>query len=340
MDEPDHKEPRLYDELVAALRAHRPVALATVVDGPGAGRKLLVRPGTRTLGSLGDPELDRKVARDTRGALLAGRTGIRHYQACAADAANAPAPPKAPAGATGGHPPAVPTQDDVPMAVFVECFVPPPRMLVFGAVDFSAALVRVAKVLGYRVTVCDARAVFATRPRFPDADEVVVDWPQRLLERVGPSLTSRDAVCVLTHDARFDVPALQAALRTRVGYVGAMGSRRTHADRVQRLAEAGVDDAALARLHSPIGLDLGAATPEETAVSICAEIIAHRSGRTDPRPLALTDGPIHGERQRGRGDPAGDQEDHGDHGGDRRGHRHSVGGLTNRLPVRTADPDR
>jgi xanthine dehydrogenase accessory factor len=336
VDEPEPKGGSLYDALVAALRAHRPVALATVVDGPGTGRKLLVRPGTRTLGTLGDPDLDRKVARDARGALQAGRTGVRHYQACPADTAGAADGRAADASEAG-----VPTVDDVPMAVFVECFVPPPRMLVFGAVDFSAALVRVAKVLGYRVTVCDARAVFATRPRFPDADEVVVDWPQRLLARVGPSLTPRDAVCVLTHDARFDVPALKAALGTRVGYVGAMGSRRTHADRLRRLEEAGVDGEALARIHSPIGLDLGAATPEETAVSICAEIIAHRSGRTDPRPLALTDGPIHGPRpgdhggHGAQGDPAETGAAPADQGGGtgRAGHRHRVGGLANRLPI-------
>ena len=159
-------------------------------------------------------------------------------------------------------------------------------MLVFGAVDFTAALVKVAKVLGYRVTVCDAREVFATRARFPQADEVVVDWPDRLLGRVGSTLTPRDAVCVLTHDAKFDVPAVVAALATDVGYIGAMGSRRTHADRVGRLREAGVGDAGLARVHAPIGLDLGARTPEETAVSICAEIIAHRTGRAEAQAAA------------------------------------------------------
>src|ERR687897_613920 len=189
------------------------------------------------------------------------------------------------------------------VAVFVESFAPPPQMLVFGAVDFTAALVRVAKVLGYRVTVCDAREVFATRSRFPQADDVVVDWPDRLLGRVGAGLTARDAVCVLTHDAKFDVPALIAALDTEVGYVGAMGSRRTHADRLERLREAGVGDEALARIRAPIGIDIGARTPEETAVSICAEIIAQRTGRHDARPLRSTDGPIH--RPAGPASPAG-----------------------------------
>src|SRR5262249_23476942 len=150
-----------------------------------------------------------------------------------------------------------------------------------GAVDFTAALARVAKVLGYHVTVCDAREVFATRKRFPVADEVVVDWPDRYLATIGESLRPRDAVCVLTHDARFHLPAVVSALGTQVGYRGGMGSRRTHADRVDRLRSEGIDEAALARLMAPIGLDIGARTPEEAAISICAEIIALRTGRAE-----------------------------------------------------------
>jgi xanthine dehydrogenase accessory factor len=165
-------------------------------------------------------------------------------------------------------------------------------MIIFGAVDFTAALARVAKVLGYRVTVCDARPVFATAARFPAADEVVTDWPDRHLAKVGPSLGPRDAICVLTHDHKFDVPAITSALTTRAGYIGAMGSRRTHAERSERLREAGVDDAGLARVMGPIGIDIGARTPEETAVSICAEIIALRTGRDAPS-LRDTEGPIH-----------------------------------------------
>jgi xanthine dehydrogenase accessory factor len=165
-------------------------------------------------------------------------------------------------------------------------------MLIFGAVDFTAALARVAKVLGYRVTVCDAREVFATRARFPMADELVVDWPNRLLDQVGGGLGVRDVVCVLTHDPKFDVPAITSALETGVGYIGVMGSRRTHDDRTIRLVEAGVTPEGLARLRSPIGLDLGARTPEETAISIVAEIIALRTGRTAPA-LKDTAGPIH-----------------------------------------------
>ena len=166
-------------------------------------------------------------------------------------------------------------------------------MLIFGAVDFTGALVKVAKVMGYRVTVCDAREVFATRRRFPSADEVVVDWPHRHLEKVGDRLGQRDAVCVLTHDHKFDVPAIQAALATGVGYLGAMGSRRTCAERLERLAEAGADMAQVEkRLHAPIGLDLGGRTPEETAIAICAEVIAARTGRVSAS-LSDTTGSIH-----------------------------------------------
>ena len=258
----------LYDELAKAIRDEDPVALVSVIAGPGAGRKLLVRPDGDVDGTLGDPDLDRVVIQDARGELAAGTTAVRRY---------------------GEHGEA---RESV-VAVFVETFAPPPRMLVFGAVDFTAALTKVAKVLGYRVTVCDAREVFATRARFPQADEVVVDWPDRLLGRVGPSLTERDVVCVLTHDAKFDVPAIVAALATDVGYIGAMGSRKTHADRVARLVEAGVDPGGLDRIRAPIGLDLGARTPEETAVSICAEIIAERTGRTAVRALRNTEGAIH-----------------------------------------------
>jgi xanthine dehydrogenase accessory factor len=262
----------VYEDLAEAVRAEEPVALATVIDGPGLGAKLLLRPGDPAVGSLGDPDLDRVVIRDALGELAAGTTVVRHY---------------------GPHGEA----REATVAVFVESFAPPPRMLVFGAVDFTRSLVRVAKVLGYNVTVCDAREVFATRARFPEADEVVVDWPDRLLGRVGSSLTPRDAVCVLTHDAKFDVPALVAALDTDAGYIGAMGSRRTHSERLARLTEAlGEPDAAggtLDRIRAPVGLDIGARTPEETAVSICAEIIADRTGRSDVRPLRRTTGPIH-----------------------------------------------
>jgi xanthine dehydrogenase accessory factor len=165
-------------------------------------------------------------------------------------------------------------------------------MIIFGAVDFTAALARNAKLLGYEVTVCDARSVFATRARFPMADAVVNDWPDRHLAEVGAQLGPRDAICVLTHDAKFDVPALVSACGTAAGYIGAMGSRVTHDKRIVRLREAGLGDDDIARVMSPIGLDLGARTPEETAVSICAEIIARRTGRAAPS-LRDAIGPIH-----------------------------------------------
>jgi xanthine dehydrogenase accessory factor len=261
----------LFDELAQALREERPVALAEVIEGPDEllGRKLLLLPGAarEVLGSLGDEDLDRVVARDAAGELAAGLTATRHY---------------------GRHGEARARE----VSVFIESFAPPPKMVIFGAVDFTAALAKVAKVLGYRVTVCDARPVFATPARFPMADEVVVAWPDKHLSEVGDSLGERDVVCVLTHDPKFDVPAITSALRTRVGYLGAMGSRRTTIERNERLREAGVDDEGLARVMGPIGLDIGARTPEETAVAICAEIIAMRTGKAAPS-LRDREGPIH-----------------------------------------------
>jgi xanthine dehydrogenase accessory factor len=257
----------IYEALRDALRAEEPIALATVVNGADVGAKLLVRPDGDPLGTLGGAGLDRVVTRDAYAQLQAGLTATRHY---------------GPNGEAREH----------AVEVFIESFAPPPRMIIFGAVDFTAALARAGKLLGYRVTVCDARAVFATPQRFPMADEVVNDWPHRYLAKIGEELAPRDAVCVLTHDHKFDVPAIVAALETDVGYIGAMGSRRTHADRERRLREEGVDSAALERVMGPIGLDLGARTPEETAISICAEIIALRTGRTVGS-LRDADGPIH-----------------------------------------------
>jgi xanthine dehydrogenase accessory factor len=259
------------------LRAEEPVALATVielapVEGsddvlPGLGAKLVVRLEADPVGSFGEPGLDGVVTRDTRGALDGGQSVARHY---------------------GPH--GEPGRFDI--TVFIEVFAPPPRMLIFGAVDFTAALVRVAKVLGYHVTVCDARPVFATPARFPEADEVVADWPHRHLAKVAERLSSRDAICVLTHDHKFDIPALMGALQTKVGYIGAMGSRSTQRGRVERLRAEGVDDDAIRRIMAPIGLDIGARSPEETAVSICAEIISMRAG-VEAQSLRDGAGPIH-----------------------------------------------
>ncbi|MFD3969935.1 XdhC family protein [Streptomyces cyaneofuscatus] len=253
---------------LSAAASGEVAALARVVRGPAEllGRALLVRPDGADEGGLGGPAgLDRAAAAEARALLDTGRTGT---VTLTEDGSHCP----------GG------------LTLLVECSVEPPRMIVFGAVDFAAALVRAGKFLGHHVTVCDARPVFATRARFPEADEVVVDWPHRYLRSTRTD--GRTVLCVLTHEARFDVPLLTEALRRPAAFVGAMGSRRTHEDRLRRLREAGLDEAELARLRSPIGLDLGARTPEETALSIAAEIVAARRGGTG---LPLTGGaePIH-----------------------------------------------
>ncbi|GAA2417229.1 XdhC family protein [Streptomyces coeruleofuscus] len=257
------------------------VALARVVHGPAGllGRAVLVRPDGAHEGGLGGhPDLDRTAIAQARALLKAGRTGTVEISASGAGWGS----PRTESGG-GSHCPGG-------LTLLVESAVPPPRMIVFGAIDFAAALVRAGKFLGYHVTVCDARPVFATRVRFPDADEIVVDWPHRYL--ASTDTDGRTVLCVLTHDAKFDIPLLTEALRLPVAYVGAMGSRRTHEDRDRRLREAGVSERELARLRSPIGLDLGARTPEETALSIAAEIVAARHGGTG-RPLTGSDTPIH-----------------------------------------------
>ncbi|WP_329284312.1 XdhC/CoxI family protein [Streptomyces sp. NBC_00691] len=241
---------------LAAAVTGEAAALARIVSGPEdlMGRALLVRPDGSHEGKLGGhPELDRTAAGEARAMLDAGRTGTVEI------------------GEDG-------SRCGQPLTLLVESSVPAPRMIVFGAIDFAAALVRVGKFLGYHVTVCDARPVFATPARFPEADDIVVEWPHRYLE--STEVDGRTVLCVLTHDAKFDVPLLEAALRLPVAYVGAMGSRRTHEDRNKRLREVGVTEIELARLRSPIGLDLGARTPEETALSIGAEIVANRRGGT------------------------------------------------------------
>ncbi|MEV8438563.1 XdhC/CoxI family protein [Actinosynnema sp. NPDC051121] len=256
-------------EVLDTVRAREPVAVATVVEHPRwVGRRVVVWPD-RAAGDLPSARARDAITDDARGLLAAGRSGTLHY---------------GPDGQRRGE----------GMAVFVNSFEPPPRMLVFGAIDFAAAVARLGAFLGYRVTVCDARPVFATKSRFPEADEVVVDWPHRYLaaQAEAGQVDERTVVAVLTHDPKFDVPLLEVALRLKVGYVGAMGSRRTHDDRLRRLREAGLAEGELARLASPIGLDLGARTPEETAVSIAAEIIALRWGRGGER-LTRTEGSLH-----------------------------------------------
>ncbi|MEV4759369.1 XdhC family protein [Micromonospora sp. NPDC049559] len=268
------------DEVARSIRAGTPVAVVTCVaaaTGPDGGdpegrlgRRMLVWAG-RTAGSLGTRRLDDAATDDVRGLLAAGRTGTVTY------------------GYSGER-----RGDE--LTLFVAAYAPPPRMIVLGAIDFAAALARVGRFLGYRVTVCDARPVFATARRFPEADEVVVDWPHRYLraEAEAGRLDERTVVCVLTHDPKFDVPVLQVALRLPLAYVGAMGSRRTHEQRLAQLRAAGLAEAELARLASPLGLDLGARTPEETAVSIAAELISARWGGSGARLSTLT-GPIHHE---------------------------------------------
>ncbi|MGW4894637.1 XdhC family protein [Kitasatospora sp. NPDC004240] len=281
------------DAGIAYLASGTPVALARVVDGPPglAGATVAVTADThhgslRPASSSGPspatalpaaryarhlPALERAVVTEARAMLDAGRTG------------------RVVLGLDGR-----PCDEEGrgTVTVFVESYVPAPRMLVFGAIDFAAAVVRIGRFLGYHVTVCDARPVFATARRFPDADQVVVDWPHRYLDSQLERLDGRTVICVLTHDAKFDIPLLERALRLPVGYVGAMGSRRTHRDREARLREVGLTEAEIGRLRSPIGLDLGARTPEETAVSVAAEIVAHRRGGSC-LPLSAGDGPIH-----------------------------------------------
>jgi len=262
------------EEVAADLAAGRPVAVATViehVDPDRVGRRLVVWP-SRTAGSLGGEAADRRVAEDVRGLLSQGETATRHY---------------GPDGERLGE----------GMRVFVNAFAPRPRLIVFGAIDFASALARLGILLGYHVTVCDARARFVTAERFPGVDELVARWPHEYLaeEIAAGRIDERTVVCVLTHDPKFDVPTLAVALRgPRLGYVGAMGSRRTHADRVHRLREAGLAEEEIGRIASPIGLAIGARTPEETAVSIMAQVIQRRRGGSAADLGDLT-GPIHAD---------------------------------------------
>ena len=260
-------------EVAEDLDHGRPVAVATIVEHPDetrVGRRLVIRPGQPASGTLGSTRLDDVVRDDALGQLSLGQNATLTY---------------GPDGERRGE----------GLKVFVSAFAPPPRMIVFGAIDFASAAATMGSFLGYRVTVCDARPVFATHSRFPSADEVEVAWPHKYLRAQADAgaIDGRTVVCVLTHDPKFDVPLLEVALRLpEVGYVGAMGSRRTHDDRLARLRAAGLTETELAKLSSPVGLDLGARTPEETAVSIAAEIIAMRWGRSGER-LSATRGRIH-----------------------------------------------
>jgi len=260
------------EEICRARRSGDPMAVATVTEGapggPPAGTKLLIRRDS-TSGTLGSEAIDDYVATTSRELLRSGGQGLLTCPSSSGDA---------------------------PVQVFIEVFSSRPRLLIFGAVDFSAALAEAGSFLGYRVTVCDARQIFASPKRFPYADDVVCEWPhQYLAGQLALGLVDdRTAMCILTHDAKFDIPLLKEALRVPYScYVGAMGSRRTHADRLERLAAQGLGERDISRLHSPIGLDLGGRTPQETAVSIVAEILAHRHGRSAV-PLGKSSGAIHG----------------------------------------------
>lgn len=251
-----------------AFDRDEPAAIATLVDGDAAGALVAVV-GDRLVGSLGQGRhLDRAVERDALGCLVHGTSVVRRF------------------GSDGE----VMGSD---LRVFVHAFVSPPEMIIFGAIDFSAATAQFARPLGYRVTICDAREPFLAATRFGVADELVADWPDRYLE--GRELGERDAVLVFTHDPKFDGPALRAALATGAGYIGALGSRQTHEDRTRRLLAAGVEPAALERIAAPCGLDIGARTPAETAISVLAEVVAHTAGRSGRR-LVETSGAIHSPR--------------------------------------------
>ncbi|HVW45702.1 MAG TPA: XdhC/CoxI family protein [Solirubrobacterales bacterium] len=253
------------ERTAAAIESGEPVAVATLLDGDSAGAKMVIFP-EGVLGGLQPAGLlDRSVTREARGFLDKGVSTIRHY---------------------GGGGEVMGSE----LSVYIQAFATRPRMVIFGAIDFSAAMAKLAVEVGYEVTIVDARRPFLESPRFSEAAETVVAWPDDYLagQRPGP----RDAVLVFTHDPKFDEPALLAALAGDAGYIGALGSRRTHEKRLARLREAGALEEDLERIHSPCGLDIGARTPAETSVSILAELIAVRSGRAGIS-LTKTSGPIH-----------------------------------------------
>jgi len=258
-------DPEVLRRIADAVRQDAPIALAIGLDGPIVGGVRLVTADGDPFGSMGNDGLDYAVSGEAQALLAAGDTVVRAF------------------GAEGE-----PVGVDV--RVFIRSFTPKPNMYIFGAIDFSRAMVHVGKDLGYRVSVIDARPIFATRQRFLQADEVIVEWPDEFLGKAP--IDERTALIILTHDAKFDIPVLQVALRTPAGYIGAMGSRRTHAERVEKLRAAGVTGDELARIHAPIGLDIGSRTPEETAISIAAEIIAMRSGRKGGS-LSKSTEPVH-----------------------------------------------
>lgn len=235
----------IYEHLRSAIRAERPLATATLIAGPGqVGAKLILWLDGTSEGGLGDAGLDQRARGDAMALMVRGETKVVEYP-------------------------------DLGASVFVESFVPPPILFMVGGVHIAVALAAMARVVGFRTVVIDARAAFATEERFAHVDELVVAWPDEALEG---RLDARSVVAVLTHDPKLDDPALRVALRSPARYIGALGSPTTHAKRLERLRAEGFDEATLARISGPIGLAISAKTPEEIAVSILAQIIkAQRS---------------------------------------------------------------
>lgn len=256
--------PELVQFLLAHAQGSPGAALATVVDPEDLrGRHLAIGP-VETMGTTGWPRLDDEISAKARALTAVGRSGMIQVEG---------------------------NEGESGVKAVVQVAVPAPRMLVFGAGAYAASLTKIGKILGYRVTVCDARQVFATPERHPDADEVVVAWPDKYL--ASTTIDSRTVICSLSHDSKFEIPLLVQALRGPAGYVGALGSRRTTQERAERLRAEGLTDEQVTRLHAPIGLDLGASTPEETAISIAAEIISSRSS-SSALELRASSGRIHG----------------------------------------------
>ncbi|HEU5227998.1 MAG TPA: XdhC/CoxI family protein [Ktedonobacteraceae bacterium] len=243
----------LYEELKDLLGQEKGVALATVVRGPEqVGAKLLVFPDKTAHGTLGNATLDSSVIQDAERAIWTGDANTHTYTI---------------EGLT----------EQQPFEIFIEGFPPPPSLIIVGAGHIAIPLTTFAKTLNYRVIVIDARAAFATRERFPHADELIVEWPDEVLEKMD--LNPSTSIAVLTHDPKFDEPTLKVVLARRVGYVGAIGSRKTSGERAERLKKQGLTEEQIARIHGPIGLNIGATSPEEMALAIMAEIVAMRHGK-------------------------------------------------------------
>src|SRR3954471_18488435 len=237
----------VYSALAELIKANKPAALATVIEGEQLGSKLLVSGGEVVAGGI-HPDVDARVAEDAQDLLLVDKSESREYEA-------------------GGH----------KLQVFIETFPSPQRLIIVGAVHVAIPLHRLGKALGYHVTVVDARGLLATPERFPEADSIMVQWPDEAMERIG--LDRGTSVVVLTHDPKFDQPALIAALKSQARYIGAIGSRTTNDQRMADLREQGATEEQLARIYAPIGLDIGGKTPAEIALAIMAEIVAARYGR-------------------------------------------------------------